>query len=61
MAKGNKPAYVARAKQSPDSEYMMTLGAAWPFKEGDGFVVKLQRIPTNWNGDILLVPPKDDE
>jgi len=37
--KGSKPIYNARVKQNPDSEYMVTIGAAWPFyainDEGD--------------------------
>jgi hypothetical protein len=59
--KGSKPVYVARARQGPESEYMQTIGAAWPFNEGDGLVVTLQFIPTNWDGKFILVPPKDGE
>jgi hypothetical protein len=59
--RGNKPQYVVRAKQAPDSEFMQTIGAAWPFNEGDGFVVKLHSLPINWTGDMILVPPKSDE
>jgi hypothetical protein len=58
--RGNKPVYIARAKQTPDSEVMVTIGAAWPFNEGDGLVVKLQMIPTQWSGDFILVTPKDE-
>jgi hypothetical protein len=58
--KGSRPTYVARAKQSPDSEMMTTIGAAWPFNEGDGMVVRLQMTPTNWDGSFILVPPKDE-
>lgn len=59
--KGSKPVYVARARQGPESEFMQTIGAAWPFNEGDGLVVTLQFIPTNWDGKFILVPPKADE
>jgi hypothetical protein len=59
--KGNKPVYVARARQGAESEYMQTIGAAWPFNEGDGLVVTLQFIPTNWDGKFILVPPKEGE
>ncbi len=59
--KGSKPTYIARARQGPDSEYMQTIGAAWPFNEGDGLVVNLQFVPTNWDGKLILVPPKDSE
>ena len=59
--KGAKPVYNARVKQSPDSDFMVTIGAAWPFNQGDGVVVSLTLIPTNWDGKFILVPPKDDE
>jgi hypothetical protein len=36
---------------------MTTIGAAFAFKEGDGLVVKLQVIPTDWDGSFILVPP----
>ena len=59
--KGSRPTYIARARQTPDSEYMNTIGAAWPFEQGDGLVVKLQMTPTNWDGSFVLVPPKEDQ
>ena len=58
--KGNRPVYIARAKQTPDSDVMVTIGAAWPFNEGDGLVVKLQLLPTQFDGSFVLLPPKDD-
>lgn len=58
--RGNKPTYIARARQTPESEMMVTIGAAWPFNEGEGLVVKLQMVPTQWSGDFILVPPKDE-
>lgn len=57
--KGSRPVYHARAKQSPDSDYMTTIGAAWPFKEGDGLVVKLHFLPLG--GQFILVPPKEKD
>jgi len=60
MANGGKPVYLAKAKQSPDSEFMITCGAVWPFKNGDGFVLKLHSLPIAWNGDLILVAPKDE-
>lgn len=59
--KGNKPLYLARARQGPENEYMQTIGAAWKFNEGDGLVVNLNFIPTDWDGKFLLVTPKDPE
>jgi hypothetical protein len=59
--KGAKPVYNARVKQNPESDFMVTIGAAWPFNQGDGLVVQLNLIPTNWDGKFILVAPKDDE
>jgi hypothetical protein len=43
-----------------DGEFTRTIGAAWPFKEGEGLVVTLDLIPPNWDGKFILVPPKED-
>ena len=56
-----KPDFVVRAKQSPDSEFWMNVGVAWSFKDDKpGFSVKLHSIPTNWDGDLILLPPLPD-
>ena len=53
-----KPDFVVRAKQSPESEFWMNVGVSWSFKDGKlGFSVKLHSIPTNWDGDLILLPP----
>lgn len=55
-----QPDFVVRAKQSPDSEYWTTIGAAWQanLKGGvTGYSVKINNMPLNWNGDCLLMPP----
>jgi hypothetical protein len=61
MAKGDKPIFNARVRQEPDSEYMTTIGAAWPFREGKGYVVRLHSVPVKWDGSFVLVPPKEDD
>ena len=61
MSKGEKPVFNARAKKEPESEYMTTIGAAWAFREGEGYVVRLERLPVNWDGSFILVPPKEGE
>ena len=58
-AKGSRPIFNVRARASPDSDYMTTIGAAWKFKEGEGYVVKLNFLPLD--GSVILVPPKSDE
>ena len=58
-----QPVFIARCKQSEDSEYWMTAGAAWEanFKDGSkGYSLKLNNLPVGWNGDLLLMPPKED-
>jgi len=61
MSKGEKPVFNARAKKGPESEYMTTIGAAWAFKEGEGYVVRLESLPVNWDGSFILVPPKEGD
>jgi hypothetical protein len=59
--KGGKPVYLAKARQTADSEFLIVIGAVWPFKNGDGFVVKLHSVPTDWRGDMILVKPQPNE
>jgi hypothetical protein len=54
--KDAKPQYVALAKQSLDSEFMVTVGVGWKIKEGGGIVLRLDLLPTKWDGIILLKP-----
>ena len=61
MSKGEKPVFNARAKKGPESEYMTTIGAAWAFKEGEGYVVRLESLPVNWDGSFILVPPREGD
>lgn len=56
------PDYVVRARQSPESEFWQTIGAAWiaNFKDGStGISVKINHQPMGWNGDCLLMRPKE--
>ena len=58
-----KPELVARCKQSPESDFWVTIGAAWSTKlDGGktGYSVKLHIVPVNWDGDFLLMPPKEE-
>ena len=60
-AKGKMPDFVARARQSADSEFYMTIGAAWKRtseKDGKEFLsVKINSQPQNWDGSFLLMEP----
>jgi uncharacterized protein (DUF736 family) len=60
-AEKRQPDYVVRCKQSPESEYWLTIGAGWTaaFKDGSsGISVKINNAPMGWNGDCLLMTPK---
>ncbi len=61
MADKRKPVYIARAKENPDSDRWMTIGACWDFKDGEGYAVRLNALPTNWDGSFILVEPLKDE
>lgn len=61
MSKGNKPDFIARAKQNPESEFMLNIGGAWKWKNGDGYVVKLNAIPVVWDGTFILTVPKSED
>ena len=67
MAKGsrtNRPAYNVRAKtgrkDENDRDIFVTVGAAWPFGSGEGFNIKVNMLPINFDGQLMLVPPKED-
>ena len=59
MSKGQKPVYIARCKQHADSEYMFDIGAAWPWKKGNGYVIKIYATPIGWDGEFILAPPSE--
>ena len=65
MAKGNRPIYNVRAKtgrQDGEGKYIFTtVGAAWPFERGDGLNVRINVLPVNFDGTLMLVPPRQGE
>jgi hypothetical protein len=65
MAKGSKPAFVVRAKtgrqDGQDRDIFVTVGAAWSWENGRGYNVKIDTLPVNFDGYLLLAEPKDDE
>jgi hypothetical protein len=59
-AEKRQPDFVIRAKQSPDSEYWVTIGAMWKANLKDnkeGWSIKINNAPMNWNGDALAMEP----
>jgi hypothetical protein len=61
-SKGKRPDYVIRCRQAPDSDFYLTIGAAWRVQVNgeDAFSIKLTSIPTNWGGSALMLVPKDE-
>lgn len=63
----SKPAFYARATVATrrvdggedDERVVRTIGAAFSFDKGNGYVVNLNSIPTNWDGSFILVPPRE--
>lgn len=64
MAKGSKPIYNVRAKtgrkDDDGNDIFVTVGAAWPFDRGDGMNLRINLLPVNFDGQLMLVPPRDE-
>ncbi len=43
-----------------DESYWTRVGAAWDHKDGEGFTLQLNLVPTD-GGRIVLRPPQDNE
>lgn len=54
-----QPDFVARCKQSPESDFWLNIGAAWPadINGKPGYTVRLHTTPVDWDGSFLLMPP----
>ena len=61
----SKPKYIARAtvvkSEDGKDDIVRTIGAAFPFNKGDGYVVNLNTVPTNWDGSFILVTPQEEK
>jgi hypothetical protein len=56
--------FAARARTRPDGDVWFTIGQGWAFEEDGqrGYTVRLTMTPTNWDGELLLVPiPRERE
>lgn len=60
--KGNKPDFIIRAKQSADSEFYLTLGAAWKIEVNgqEALSLKFNSFPVAWDGSAVALTPKED-
>jgi hypothetical protein len=60
----NRPAYVVFSVQERDrgqKAIWTRLGVAFKHREGDGLSLTLQAIPVNFDGRLVLMPPKDND
>lgn len=67
MSTKQKPAYHAfavRERQNGKKAVWTRIGAVWAHKVRDdgkeGFSLELEAIPVNFDGRIILMPPKED-
>jgi hypothetical protein len=62
-AVSGQPQFAVRVRSDPTGETWFTAGQAWAFDAGDGtaYRVHLTMTPTNWDGDLLLMPIRDPE
>ena len=48
---------VKRARE----DILTRIGGAWKHQKGDGINLQLRALPLNFDGKIVLFPPKDDQ
>ena len=62
--KGRMPDYIVRAKDKPGEDgRWINIGAAWDFDlrdGGTGISVRLQSLPFNWDGQLTVLPRRDE-
>ena len=65
MPKGSKPSFNIRAKtgrkDDQGNDIFMTVGAAWPFNNGNGFNIKINSLPVPFDGTLMMVEPMREE
>ena len=63
MAKGNAPDYViSYVKEEPrGAKRWIRVGAAWKHQNGDGLSLVIDAVPVEFNGELVLRPPYQDE
>ena len=48
-------------QQAGKKDILTRVGGAWKHTKGDGINVQIRALPLNFDGKIVLFPPKDDE
>lgn len=61
--KPNTPAFIAYAvsDQGRGRKFWNRLGGAWPQKNGEGFTIFVNVLPIDFDGRIVLMPPKEQD
>lgn len=61
--KPNTPAFIAYAvsDQGRGRKFWNRLGGAWPQKNGTGLTVFVNMLPIDFDGRIVLMPPKEQD
>lgn len=63
MSTSLKPGLVVFAVRERDKgrkALWTRIGAAWAHKEGEGFNIELEALPLNFDGRLVLMPPKEE-
>jgi hypothetical protein len=61
--KPNPPTFIAYhvADQGRGRKFWTRLGGVWPHKNGEGFTIFVNVLPIDFDGRIVLMPPKEEE
>lgn len=51
-------AYAVREREKGKKAVWTRLGAAWAHRDGEGLSLDLEALPVNFDGRIVLLPPK---
>ncbi|MGF1626899.1 MAG: hypothetical protein ACFCVH_18620 [Alphaproteobacteria bacterium] len=59
----NPPAFVAYhvSDQGRGRKFWTRLGGVWPHKSGEGMTVFVNVLPIDFDGRIVLMPPKEQD
>ena len=60
----SKPSHNVRArtgrKDDRDNDILVTVGAAWPHQNGNGFNLQVNTLPVGFDGFLMIVERRDD-
>jgi hypothetical protein len=61
--KSNPPAFVAYhvSDQGRGRKFWTRLGSAWTHKSGEGLTIFVNVLPIDFDGRIVLMPPKEQD